>query len=110
MTKTRDKKRQSPISYRPPEHLRAEFERRVKESDLSINAFLTEAWHGRNRHRPSETKLLARLLAECTVFADRERRMPPVEPSSDQASRSDEIKTLLTEIRSALFLLMGRKP
>jgi len=110
MTKTRDKKRQSPISYRPPEHLRAEFERRVKESGLTINAFLTESWHGRNRHRPSETKLLARLLAQCAVFADRERKLQANEPSAEQSSRSGEIKTLLTEIRSALFLLMGRKP
>ena len=109
MTKTRDKKRQSPISYRPPEHLRAEFERRVKESDISTNAFLTEAWHGRSRRRPSETKMLARLLAECAVFADRERKLPPVEQPAELARRSDEIKTLLTEIRSALFL-MGRKP
>lgn len=110
MTKKRDNKRKPPISYRPPEHLRAEFERRVKESGLSINAFLTEGWHGRNRHRPGETKLLARLLAQCTVFADRERRLPPVESSTEQASQSDQIKTLLIEIRSALFLLMGRKP
>lgn len=114
MTKTRDKKRQSPFSYRPPEDLRAEFERRVTESGLSINAFLTEAWRGRNRHRPAELKLLAQLLAACAEFADENRKpAPDADPKdvrADDSVRSDDVKTLLTEIRSALFLLMGRKP
>jgi len=103
MTKTRDKKRQSPFSYRPPEDLRAEFERRVTESGLSINAFLTEAWRGRNRHRPAELKLLAQLLAACAEFADQNRKPATDSTLADDTVQSDDVKILLTEIRSALY-------
>lgn len=110
MTDKREHKRKPPISYRPPEALRAEFERRVQESGLSSNAFLTEGWHGRNRYRPAEQKILAQILARCAEFADQQRQTARNASSAESDPQSDELKTLLIEIRSALFSLMGRKP
>lgn len=105
------KKRKSSRSYRPPKHLEAELDRRVEASGLSFNAFLTEAWHGRSRIRPDENRKLAQLLGFGQSIADRLR------PFNAAAARDDEIKALLREIRdllieirSALFVLMGRKP
>jgi len=106
----RDTKRKSPISYRPPEALRDEFLRRVSESGLSANAFLTEAWHGRSRHRPAEIRLLTRLLGECAAIADLVRAAAKSGDAGHDTALLEAIRTLLTEIRSALFLLMGRKP
>src|SRR5712691_7052379 len=61
-------KRKAPISYRPPEELRAEFERRVNASGLSVSAFITKAWFGadppRQSRRPSiEQQAVAQILA-----------------------------------------------
>ena len=102
------KKRPSPYSYRPPEARRDAFERLVAASGLSVNAFLTEAVFGRNRHRPGELKQLAAILARCGHIADALRE-------SGQTAQTDTLlleplKDDLTEIRFALFLLMGRKP
>lgn len=111
MAKQAETKRKSSLSYRPPKHLEDEFERRVASSGLSLNAFLTEAWHGRNRHRPAETKLLAHILAEEQAQSDALKAFEPA------AQRDPEIKALLDElrlgqieIRAALLSLMGRRP
>ncbi len=103
-------KRKPPYSYRPPEDRRAAFERRVAESGLSVNAFITEAIFGRNRHRPAEMRLLSRLLGECAAIADLVRNVAKSEDADRLTPLLEAIKILLTEIRSALFLLMGRKP
>lgn len=110
MPAEQDQKRRPPFSYRPPDALYEEFERRVAESGLSRNAFLTEGWHGRNRVRPAEVKLLARLLHECAAIADFVRKIKTCEDDCHLTSLLVSIRSLLTEIRSALFLLMGRKP
>ena len=103
-------KRKPPYSYRPPEDRRAAFERRVAESGLSVNAFITEAIFGRNRHRPAEMRLLSRLLGECAAIADLVRRIETSEGENRHEPLLESVKSLLIEIRSALFLLMGRKP
>ncbi|MEO0681821.1 MAG: hypothetical protein AAF192_15560 [Pseudomonadota bacterium] len=101
--------RPKPISWRPPADKRAAFEARVAASGLSINAFLTEAVFGRTRHRPAELRQLARILAEASAAADALRRL---ERNGRGLSREDlePIRGDLGEIRSALFLLIGRRP
>ena len=103
-------KRRPSFSYRPPDALHDEFERRVAESGLSRNAFLTESWHGRNRVRPAETKLLARLLGRCADIADNLRDIKATGAAGNHALLLESIHDRLLEIRSALFLRMGRKP
>ena len=102
-------KRPAPISWRPPAGKRAVFEARVAESGLTPNAFFTEAVFGRSRHRPAEIRLLAQILAECAACADRLREIELAGGAGAtleiEAARED-----LAEIRSALFLLMGRQP
>lgn len=104
------KTRKPSFSYRPPEALHDEFERRVAESGLSRNAFLTESWHGRNRVRPAETKLLVRLLAQCAEIADCLRDIKMAGIAGNHTLLLESVHDRLREIRSALFLLMGRKP
>jgi len=102
-------KRPRPISWRPPEAKRADFEARVAESGLSANAFLTEAVFGRTRHRPAELRILAQVLAQSAACADRLREieLAGVEGATIPL---EGVRQDLTEIRSALFLLMGRRP
>ena len=78
---------------------------------LSFNAFITEAVFGRNRHRPAENRKLALVLGLGQAIVER------LKPFNAVAARDPEIKVLLEdikliliEIRSALFLLLGRKP
>lgn len=66
---TDEKKRAAPISYRPPEILREEFQQRVEKSGLSVNAFITQAVFGapaprQARRPPLEKQDIARLLCE----------------------------------------------
>ena len=74
MPDKKTKKRASPISYRPPKELREEFHARVQSSGRPINAFLTEAGFGRNRHRPAELEKLAVILAKAAQIEKRELR------------------------------------
>lgn len=110
MSNDEPKKRKPSFSYRPPEALHEEFERRVAESGMSRNAFLTEGWHGRNRVRMPEVKLQARLLRECADIAGFVRKREKADLDEEEKELLQSIKILLLEIRSALFLLMGRKP
>lgn len=105
-----NKKRPRPYSYRPPEARRAELEDLVSKSGLSLNAFITEAIFGRNRHRPAEIKLLARILGQCAAIADQLRLIRSSSVSVDHTLLLESVDARLKEIRSALFLLMGRKP
>jgi hypothetical protein len=111
MTQQLKKNTRRKRSYRPPKHLEAELERRVSVSGLSFNAFITEAVFGRNRHRPAENRKLALVLGLGQAIVER------LKPFNAVAARDPEIKVLLEdikliliEIRSALFLLLGRKP
>ncbi|MEM6679768.1 MAG: hypothetical protein AAF416_12255 [Pseudomonadota bacterium] len=100
-------KRPAPISWRPPAARRVELEAMIAASGLSTGAFLTEAVFGRTRHRPAELAKLAAILRECQAMADSLRAIATRDP--DEVAIS-EIRNTLPEIRSALFLLMGRKP
>ena len=63
------------------------------------------------RHEAADTPgLLSRLLSECAAFADLVRQAEKSKDADRLASLLGAIKSLLTEIRSTLFLLMGRKP
>lgn len=105
---TEKPKREPPISYRPPKHLRADFDERVRLSGLSANAFLTEAWHGKSRHRPAEQKFLARILASCASIADQLHQN-----SHASANRSamclEQIRDELIKIRGLLMQSLGRR-
>lgn len=102
-------KRPAPISWRPPAAKRAELEAMIAASGLSTGAFLTEAVFGRTRHRLAEVAKLAEILRECQSMADSLRAIARASRDGEAAQIS-EIQTALTAIRSALFLLMGRKP
>jgi hypothetical protein len=101
--------RAAPISYRPPKDREAELLARVAASGLPVNAFITQAIFGRNRHRPDELQALAGLLARTAQISDRLSEIelagaggsaPPIE-----AAQRD-----LADIRAALIALMGRAP
>ncbi len=115
MSDKKDKKREAPISYRPPKDLRDEFHLRVKKSGLSTTAFITKSVFKQDAPRQSrrpaiEEKLLARLLAEAAQIRDNLHEI--------SMSGSDERDTLLVEqavddlaeIRAALLKAMGRQP
>lgn len=79
----------------------------IAASGLSTGAFLTEAVFGRTRHRPAELAQLAQILRECQAMADSLRVIATRDGGEAAVS---EIRNTLPEIRSALILLMGRKP
>ncbi|MEO1194238.1 MAG: hypothetical protein AAFY02_20965 [Pseudomonadota bacterium] len=104
-------KRRAPIPWRPPADRWDDFDARVARSGLSRNAFITDCVFGRNRYRPGEIKQLLQILGLEQSQVDLLMRF-----ESDVAG-DPEIKALLAElregqieIRSALFLLMGRQP
>ena len=106
---TEDKpKRRSPISYRPPKDKWADLDARIAQSGLSANAYLTECIFGRSRHRPAEQKMLAQILLHCGFVADALRQVKQNEQLHPLVL--EELQTELVRIRSALFVLLGRKP
>ena len=76
MTEKTDKKRDAPVSYRPPAELRDEFRRRVETSGLSANAYITTAPSStaaipRGTRRPAvEKQMLAQLLGRSAAIRD----------------------------------------
>ena len=109
MPDKKTKKRTAPISYRPPKELRQEFHARVESSGLSINAFLTEAVFGRNRHRPAELEKLAVILAKAAQISDQLHEIS-LAGSDDNGPVIEAAFGELTEIRAALLKAMGRQP
>ena len=103
------KRRPAPISYRPPKDREAEFRARVATSELSTNAFITEALFGRNRHRPDELKALARLLASAAQISDRLHEIE-ITGAGDSTLLIEATHRELAEIRAALLIMMGRQP
>jgi len=70
------KKRDAPISYRPPESLRAEFRARLERSGMSASGYITqcvfaEAGPRAARSTTADRQLIARLLAETARLHDR---------------------------------------
>ena len=101
-------KRKPSRSYRPPKHLEAELDRRVSQSGLSFNAFMTEAWYGRSRHRPAELKLLGQILATCARIADAVREVQLSGPGNC-VLLLEQIRDELILIRNAIMSWLGRK-
>lgn len=116
MTDKTGKKRDSPVSYRPPAELRDEFRRRVETSSLSANAYITKALFDlptprRARRPPVEKQLLAQLLARSAAIRDALDNAARV--AGDESRAADALQTAceeLTVIRAALLKLMERGP
>jgi len=116
MPAEQDNKRKAPISYRPPEELRAEFERRVNASGLSTSAFITKAWSGseppRQSRRPTiDHRAVAKLLAALAGVSDQLRAAVSASGQGGESeTRFKEAVSSLTEMRAACFKALGRKP
>ena len=115
------KKRDAPISYRPPSSLKAEFEERVMRSGLSTSAYNTKAVFGSEmprqvRRPPVEKQILARQLAVLDEIRDQIRALQKQsreeEHGADEAlaRNLEEIAGRLTEMRTLSLRAMGRTP
>lgn len=108
------KKREAPISYRPPERLRGEFHARALNSGLSVNAFITASVFGKaapraRRRQPLDRQMVAQLLSQTARISDR----LPTAPFQSPAAQADLLKACrdeLAEIRACLLLALGREP
>ena len=116
MTEKTDKKREAPISYRPPALLRDEFLRRVEASGLSANSYITKALFGADAPRAARTQhiekqMLAQLLARSGAIRDALDDAARV--SGDDARVAEAVEAAATEleiIATALMKIMGRGP
>ena len=116
MTEKTDKKREAPISYRPPALLRDEFFRRVEASGVSANSYITKALFGAAAPRATRTprvekEMLALLLARSAAIRD--ALDEAARRTGGDASASEAIKAAcdeLTVIRAALMKMMERAP
>lgn len=114
METKKGKKREAPISYRPPAALRDEFHARVERSGLTISGFLTKAVFGQDPGRAScrpaiEEKLLAKLLTEAAVI----RQLLQDIDASGEGENSQEYQRALQcleDIRAGIFTSLRRKP
>lgn len=109
------KRRDAPISYRPPERLRDEFRSRVRNSGLSLNAFITAAVFGQQaprarRESPVDHRMAATLLAQAARIADRleEQERRAFDPASQAVIA--ECRDELITIRTCLMIATGRQP
>ncbi len=110
------KKREAPISYRPPAELRDKFHSRVKQSGLSTCAYITKCCLNidppRQSRRPSiEEKLLGKLLAQSAAIR---MNLDAIDSASHEMSETEVLLEQavdeLGQIRAALLKTMGRKP
>lgn len=106
-----EKKREAPISYRPPHELLAQFRARVEESGLSVNAFITEAVFGASAPGPARRASashadVARLLAETALLNERLKNLAS---DPDDALLEAAVQDL-HEIRAACLKALGRSP
>lgn len=114
MQDRKDKKREAPISYRPPQKLRDEFHLRVQKSGLSTNAFITQVVFNqdppRQSRRPSiEEKLLAKLLNETAKIHHDLHEISQTSGGDDHnMPLMEEAVDALIEIRASLLKAMGR--
>jgi len=106
-----EKKREAPISYRPPCELREQFRARVEESGLSVNAFITAAVFGEGSPKPARRTSasradVARLLAETALLNERLKALMAVtDTGAVEGAMAD-----LREIRAACLKALGRSP
>lgn len=106
-----EKKREAPISYRPPYELREQFRARVEDSGLSVNAFITAAVFGDDAPKPARRASasradVARLLAETALLNE---RLKGLGEAADPAFLG-EVARDLREIRAACLKALGRSP
>ena len=114
MTEKTDKKRDAPISYRPPADLADEFRRRVESSGLPVNAYITRAIFNAaipraTRHPAAEKQMLAHLLGRSAAIRDaldNASRVAGAETADAMKAACEE----LTVIRAALMKMMEREP
>jgi len=103
-----------PIKYtwKPPVSQREEVATAIAESGLSKNAYLTQRFFGKRRssYPAHVTKAAAMLLAFLGPISSHQRRVEKLPSDGELHSINFEIRALLTEIRSALFQILGRKP
>ena len=112
-----EKKREAPVSYRPPKELRAEFDERVRASGLSTSAFITRCVFGRDpprrSRRPSiEHEAVAQIHSRLAQVRD-ELHAINVHLGEDGDADSSQIEPAvlsLVEIRALCFKALGRKP
>lgn len=84
------KKREAPVSYRPPAELRGEFDARVRNSGLSVNAFITAAVFGQvaprtRRVTPLDQQMLAMLLSQAARISTHLGAAPTGSPLTQAA-------------------------
>ncbi len=114
MEKKTRKKREAPISYRPPAELREEFALRVEKSGLSTNAFISKCCLDvdppRTSRRPAlEEKLLCKLLAQAAQISSQLHEIQ-LANGGENTLLLEQAAAELMLIRAALLKAMGRQP
>jgi hypothetical protein len=113
---TERKRRDAPISYRPPEALREEFHARVARSGLSVSGYITQSVFAdeaprQARRAPASQQEIARLLAETARLHDRLHDCLAVGIDGGlDAALLDAALRDLRDIRAACLSALGRKP
>lgn len=107
------KKREAPVSYRPPAELREEFAARVRNSGLSINAFINEAVFGQTAPRtrrvsPLDQQMLAMLLSQAARISTHLGAAPAGNPLSQAAVL--QCRDDLAVIRQVVMQVLRREP
>lgn len=108
-------KRDAPISYRPPQDLRAEFQARVERSGLSVSGYITQCVFADAAPRAArgvtaDRQLIARLLVEAAALNDQLRALEVGgHGAADPGALADAYGDL-REIRAACLHALGRKP
>jgi hypothetical protein len=116
MTEKTDKTRDSPISYRPPADLAGEFRRRVEQSGLSVNAYITRAIFNAaiprgTRRPPAEKQMLAHLLGRSAAIRDALDNATRV--AGEDARTAEAVEAACDELKiisAALMKMLGRVP
>ena len=117
MTEKTDKKRDAPVSYRPPAELRDEFRRRVKASGLPVNAYITKALFdlATPRRAPAVRPSKNKCSRNCSPAPPRSATLwtHAARVAGDESRAADALQAAcdeLTVIRAALLKMMERAP
>ncbi len=116
MTEKTDKKRDAPISYRPPADLADEFRRRVESSGLPVNAYITRAIFNAaipraTRHPAAEKEMLAHLLGRSAAIRDALDNATRIAGDDQRVVEAAEAAYAeLKIIAAALMKMMERTP
>lgn len=107
------KKREAPVSYRPPAELRGEFDARVRNSGLSVNAFITASVFGQvaprsRRVSPLDQQMLAMLLSQAARISTHLGAAPTGSPLTQAAVL--QCRDDLAVIRTVVMQVMRREP